>query len=733
MAHAAATRMMRRIAAGGELIIPLAFVGVVVVMLIPLPTALLDLLLTFNISLSLIILLVAMYTLRPLEFSTFPSVLLVTTLFRLSLNVASTRLVLLHGSDGPAAAGHVIEAFGGFVVGGSYVVGIVVFLILVVINFAVITKGAGRIAEVAARFTLDAMPGKQLAVDAELNAGLLTEREARERRRAIEAEADFYGAMDGASKFVRGDAIAGLLIAGINIVGGLFIGIVQRGLAVQEAAEVYTVLTIGDGLVSQLPALLISTAAGIVVTRAASGADLGNEVVTQILFNPRVLTMVAAVLAAFALLPGLPFLPFLVLAGAIGGLAYFSREDAGARAEAAVLEARPDAAKAREKSDLPPPLDILELEVGYELVTLVDTEQRGELTERIRSLRRQLVQEMGFVVPPVHIRDNLQLKPSEYAILLKGVEIARAEVRIGHYLAINPGGGDPALRGVPTKEPAFGLEALWVTAGDREQAQLAGYTVVDVATVVVTHLTELIRRHAHELLGRQEVQSLLDALAKTNPKVVEELVPQQLSLGAVQKVLQSLLRESVSIRDLLTIVETLADYAPTTKDPQVLTEHVRQALSRSIVNRFLGADRVLPLVTLSPRLEKMIAESVHRTDDGTYLALEPNAAQRLLGQLASCSEQFAMRGQQPLVLCSTTVRGHLRRLTERFLPALAIVAPGEIPANVKIHSLGVVSLEEGEREPAARSTLEVSKPSVVHGASATARARASEALEEVQA
>jgi flagellar biosynthesis protein FlhA len=697
-----ARMVMRRLLAGGELAIPAAFVVVVIVMVIPLPTPLLDLLLTLNVSLSLIILLVAMYIVRPLEFSTFPSVLLVTTLFRLSLNVASTRLILLHGEIGSAAAGHVIQAFGNFVVGGSYVVGIVVFLILVVINFAVITKGAGRIAEVAARFTLDAMPGKQLAVDAELNAGLLTEKQARERRRAIEAEADFYGAMDGASKFVRGDAVAGLLIAAINIVGGLFIGIVQRGLAIQDAAEVYTVLTIGDGLVSQLPALLISTAAGIIVTRAASGTNLGSEVVSQLLFNPRVLTTVAVILGAFAILPGLPFLPFVVLAGGIGGLAYFSRIDADARTEEAVTAARPEAVKAAEKSDAPVPLDLLELEVGYELVPLVDGEQRGELTERIRSLRRQLAQEMGFIVPPVHIRDNLQLKPSEYAILLKGVEIARGEVRTAHYLAINPGGADPSFRGIPTKEPAFGLDALWVAAADRERAQLAGYTVVDIATVIVTHLTELIRRHAHELLGRQEVQGLLDGVAKTHPKVVEELLPQQLSLGGVQKVLQNLLREHVSIRDLLTIVETLADHAPQTKDPLALTEQVRQALSRSIVNRFLTSDRVLPLVTLAPRLEKLIAEAVHRTDDGTYLALEPATAQRLLGKLASWSEQFAAQNQQPLVLCSTSIRGHLRRLTERFLPSLALVAPGEIPANVKIHSLGVVSLEDEERDVVAR-------------------------------
>ena len=694
--------MMRRVLAGSELVFPLIFVVVVVVMVIPLPTILLDLLLTLNIALSLIILLVAMYTLKPLEFSTFPSVLLVTTLLRLSLNVASTRLILLHGDQGPSAAGHVIQAFGNFVVGGSYAVGVVVFLILVVINFVVITKGAGRIAEVAARFTLDAMPGKQLAVDAELNSGLLSEGQARERRRAIEAEADFYGAMDGASKFVRGDAVAGLLIAGINITGGLFIGVAQAGLGVREAAEIYTILTIGDGLVSQLPALLISTAAGIIVTRAASGTDLGSEVTSQILLNPRVLAIVAVILGGFALVPGLPFLPFVALAITVGGLSHFSGQESAERAAQAAAEVRQEPAR-DEKAELLAPLDLLELEVGYELVPLVDAQQHGELIERIRSLRRQLAQEMGFVVPPVHIRDNLQLKSGEYAILLRGVEIARGEIRLGHYLAINPGGADPGVRGIATKEPAFGLDALWVPAAGREQAQLAGYTVVDAATVVVTHLTELIRRHAHELLGRQEVQSLLDALAKSHPKAVEELVPQQLTLGGVQKVLQSLLREHVSIRDLLTIVETLADHAPSTKDPQALTEHVRQALSRSIVNRFLTADRTLPLVTLSPRLERTIAEAVHRSDDGAYLALEPGTAQRLLGRLGTWGEQFALQGHQPLLLCSTSVRGHLRRLTERFLPSLAIVAPGEIPANVRIHSLGVVGLDEEEREPVGRA------------------------------
>jgi flagellar biosynthesis protein FlhA len=707
----AGDQVMRRIRAGGELTIPLAFVVVVAVMIIPLPTALLDLFLTLNISLSLIILMLAMYTLRPLEFSTFPSVLLVVTLFRLSLNVASTRLILLHGADGPSAAGHVIQAFGNFVVGGSYVVGFVIFLILVVINFVVITKGAGRIAEVAARFTLDAMPGKQLAVDSELNSGTITEREARERRRSVEAEADFYGAMDGASKFVRGDAIAGLLIAMINIIGGLFIGVVQRGLSVQDAAEVYTILTIGDGLVSQLPALLISTASGIIVTRAASGTDLGTEVASQFLFNPRVLGLVSIILLAFALVPGLPFLPFLVLSGVIGGLSHVSRKDAAARVEEEAVKpggekAKPGArGEAADKGDVPAPIDALELEVGYELVTLVDAEQRGELVERIRSLRRQLAQELGLVVPPVHIRDNLQLKPSEYGILLKGIEIARAEVRTGCCLAINPGGADPNFRGMPTKEPAFGLDALWVPEADREQAQLYGYTVVDVATVIVTHLTELIRRYAGELLGRQEVQHLLDGLARTHPKVVEELVPQNLSLGVVQKVLQNLLRESVSIRDLLTILEALADHAPNVKDATQLTEHVRQALSRSIINRFLTPDRVLPLVTLSPRLERIVSESVHRTDDGTYLALEPQLAQRLLGNLSSWAEQFAVQNYQPLLLCSTSIRCHLRRLTERFLPSLAVIAPAEIPPNVKIHSLGVVQVGEDERDALPRPEL----------------------------
>jgi flagellar biosynthesis protein FlhA len=687
--------------ATGELMIPLALVAVVVIMVLPLPALLIDLLLAVSISLALTILMVSMYTQQALEFSTFPSVLLVVTLFRLALNVASTRLVLLHGNEGPSAAGHVIQAFGNFVVGGNYVVGVVVFLILVVINFAVITKGAGRIAEVAARFTLDAMPGKQLAIDADLNSGLISEKDARARRRAIEDEADFYGAMDGASKFVRGDAVAGLVITAINIVGGFFIGVVQHGTDWQTAAQTYTVLTIGDGLVSQLPALLISTAAGIIVTRATSGSDLGTEVTGQLFTSPKVLWLVTGLLGAFALLPGLPFLPFVTLALATGGLA----ASGGASTTAAAGKpGEPGVPAARPKDDRPETLlalDLMELEVGFELVPLVDGklgnpgEGSGDLVERIKTLRRQLALEMGFIVPPIHIRDNLQLKPNAYVILLKGIEVARGEVRPGSHLAINPGSASgSAIPGVPTKEPAFGLDALWIAPQDRERAQLAGYTVVDGGTVVITHLTEVVRQHAHELLGRQEVQQLLDHLAKTRPKVVEELVPQQLTVGGVQKVLQGLLREGVSIRDLATILETLADHAPRTKDTEVLTEHVRHALGRSITRKLLAPDGSLALVTLSAPAERALLESLSRADDGTALALEPARAQRLLARLGEVAERMTAQQVTPVLLCSVALRTHLRKLVERYLPTLVVIAPPEVTADARIRSLGVVTLDD---------------------------------------
>lgn len=696
MAQSAPAKRSRLAGLGSESIVPLAFVSVVVLMVLPIPTAFLDLFLALNIALSLIILLLAMYTHKPLEFSTFPSVLLVTTLFRLSLNVASTRLILGHGAEGAGAAGRVIEAFGNFIVGGSYAVGLVIFLILVLINFIVITKGAGRIAEVAARFTLDAMPGKQLAIDAELNSGLLSESEARERRRQVEAEADFYGAMDGASKFVRGDAIAGLLIAGINIVGGFVIGILQGGLGFVEAAETYTTLTIGDGLVSQVPSLLISTAAGIIVTRAASGRDLGSEVTGQVFVNPRVLATVSGLLVGFALVPGLPMFPFLLLSGAAGGLAW----------TASSKESEPEAAKESDgetpqagaktvAGSVPPVLDLLELEVGYELVPLVDAGQGGELLERIRNLRIQMGQELGIAIPPVHIRDNLQLGPGEYSVILKGVELARYEMRMGYLLAIGPSGTDPGLSGVPTREPAFELDALWIPEAERERAQLAGHTVVDAATVIVTHLTEIVRRHSWELLGRQEVQTLLDGLARTHPKVVEELVPQNLTLGGVQKVLQGLLRESVSVRDLLTVIETLADRAPQTKESEALIEAVRVGLSRQIAHGLLGSDRELALVTLAPELERLAVEALHRGEEGSWLALEPGLAELMLEDLARHGAAFTREGRTPVLLAAVPMRAAMRRFLERFLPTFAVLSPAEIPPQVRIRSLGVVRADTG--------------------------------------
>jgi flagellar biosynthesis protein FlhA len=682
-----------------DIVLPAAIIGVVVFMIIPLPAILLDVLLAASITLGLTIMLVGIYTPRPLDFSTFPTLLLVVTLFRLSLNVASTRLVLLHGHEGPAAAGKVIQAFGSFVVGGNYVVGIVVFITLVVINWSVITRGTTRIAEVAARFTLDGMPGKQLAIDAELNSGLITEEQARARRKEIEDEADFYGAMDGAGRFVRGDAVAGMVITAINIVGGIVIGVAQKGVDIRTAAEIYTVLTIGDGLVSQLPALLVSTAAGMIVTRAATEADLGQQLSLQLFSSRRVLTVVASFLGLFALTPGLPFLPFVLLAGGVGSLAYFGRASTAARSadRAETLPALKATAPERIESLLA--LDLMELEVGYELVPLVDASAPAAhggspLVERIRGLRRQLALDMGFIVPPVHIRDNLQRKPNEYAVLLKGAEIGKGSVQVGSLLAINPGTVTSPIPGTPTREPAFGLDALWISEADRERAQLQRYSVVDPATVIVTHLSELIRRHAHELLGRQEVQTLLDELAKTHPKAVEELVPQQLTLGQIQKVLQNLLREGVSVRDLLTVVETLADHAPRTKDADELTEYARHALARTISRRFLTPEGSLPLVTLSPQTERVALQAVQQGPEGGFLALEPALAQSLVKRVGGWSERFVAKGQQPVVLCSAGLRPYLRRLLERYLPTVAVLSAAEIPSEVRVQSLGMVALDE---------------------------------------
>ncbi len=675
-------------------------VAILVVMILPLPPFLLDILLSFNITFALVILLTCMYTLRPLDFSVFPSVLLVTTLFRLSLNVASTRLILLHGDEGTAAAGQVIRAFGMFVVGGNYFVGLVVFVILVVINFIVITKGAERIAEVSARFTLDAMPGKQMAIDADLNAGLIDEDEAKARRAEISREADFYGAMDGASKFVRGDAIAGIVITLTNIIGGLLIGVLQQDMDFAEAASTYTVLTIGDGLVSQIPALIISTAAGIIVSRAASDASMGREFSRQFGMQPRAIALAAGIVFCFGMVPGLPHIPFLTLGLGMGGLAWImlrqQRELAAQAAAEAPAEEIPTPGPEQVQALLP--LDLLELEVGYGLIPLVDEEQNGDLLDRIRSIRQQLALELGIVVPPLHVRDNLQLKPGGYSILIKGNEVASGELMIDHLLAMDPGDAKKPIEGVPTREPAFNLPALWIPASKKEEAQLAGYSVVDLSTVIATHLTEVIKTHADELLGRQEVQKLLDNLARTSPKVVEEL-NSQLTLGQVQKVLQNLLRERVSIRDLLTICETLADYAPMTKDPEMLTEYCRQKLARGIIKSIVGPGvKDLYVLTLDPAVEDIITAGVQQTEHGTYLSVDPDKVQAIIAGLTSELEAFGQLTQPPVVLCSPVVRRHFRRLIERFVPTVAVLSHNELVTDLNIHAVGTVRLAVPEQK-----------------------------------
>ncbi len=681
------------LARNSDVIMAIGVIGIMVIMVIPLPTVLLDIFLSFNITLAVIVLLVAMYTLKPLEFSVFPSLLLLATLLRLSLNVASTRLILLHGNEGVAAAGQVIRAFGSFVVGGNYVVGMVVFLILVIINFVVITKGATRIAEVAARFTLDAMPGKQMSIDADLNAGLITDIEAKTRRADISREADFYGAMDGASKFVRGDAIAGIVITLINILGGLVIGVLQQGMSISTAAQNYTLLTVGDGLVSQIPALIISTAAGLVVTRAASNAHLGNDMISQLTGQPRAVAIASCVLIFFGFIPGLPTLPFIMLGCLAGGLAYMTFE--GKKAVMLKEEEEEEAVekgKGLEKVEELLPLDLLELEVGYGLIPLVDTEQGGELLERVKSIRRQFALEMGMIIPPMHIRDNLQLKPNQYSIIIKGVEVAGGELMPGYYLAMNPGDVKAEIEGIPTKEPAFGIPALWVGEKDKEKAQIAGYTVVDLSTMIATHISEVLKAHGYELLGRQEVQSLLDNLAVNHPKVVEELVPNLLALGGVQKTLQNLLKEQVSIRDLLSIVETLADYAPITKNVDILTEYVRQRLARNITKQYETPEGDIPLMTIDAEIEELVNNAIQHAEHESYLSLEPALAQKILAQLNKAMEKFTSMNYQPIILCSPGTRPHLKKLTERFIPALVVLSHNEIDKRAKLKSLGVVSL-----------------------------------------
>jgi len=680
-----------------EILVALGVVGIVVLMVLPLPPMLLDLLLTFNITFAIIILLVSMYILNPLDLSSFPSILLLATLFRLSLNVASTRIILLHGNEGTMAAGKVIKAFGNFVVGGNYVVGCIIFLVLVIINLVVITKGSGRIGEVAARFTLDSMPGKQMSIDADLNAGLIDEEEAKARRLVISREADFYGAMDGASKFVKGDAIAGIIITLINIIGGLAIGVLQNKMSFGDAAQNYTLLTVGDGLVTQIPALIISTSAGMVLSRAGTESRLGSTIASQLLMQPRAIAIAAIVLFVFALVPGLPTIPFIILSIVTGSIAYLVIQAEKARFEGHKEEEKMQAEVQRVESfDSLPPLDILSLEVGYGLIPLVDVQQNGELLDRIKSTRRQIAQEIGIIVPPIHIQDNIQLKSGEYSILLKGNEVGRGELMINYHLAMDPGGAEGPIDGSPTVEPTFGLPAFWIRKGIKEAALAKGYTVVDLSTVLITHLSDVIKCNAHELVGRQEVQKLLDDLKGSYPKVVEELVPNLLPLGGVVKVLQNLLREQIPIRDLLTIMESLGDWAPMTKDIDVLTEHVRQAMARTITNLYQTDGGEIPIISLAQDVEKTISDSIQKTEQGSFMAMEPNDAQNIMNSLAKRIEHISSLNQQPIILCSGQIRSHFKKFLDRFIPNLVVLSYNDIVNNAKIQSLGTVGLSDAD-------------------------------------
>ncbi len=673
--------------------IAIAVVAIIIVglMVIPLPSFLLDILLAVNLVAGLTILMIAMYVTEPLQFSVFPSLLLIMTLFRLGLNVAATRLILLHGN-----AGSVIEAFGNFVVGGNFIVGVVVFIILLIIQFVVITNGAGRVAEVAARFTLDAMPGKQLAIDADLNAGLINEADARRRRRTVEQEADFYGAMDGASKFVRGDAIAAVIIVLVNILGGFAIGVLQQGLTIVDALRVFTLLTVGDGLVSQIPALLISTATGIMVTRAASDSNLGRDVISQFSANPRALGIASTVMLILAAIPGLPKLPFVGIGvlGLAAAYVIYRNQTRAALAITTAAETQSAAAKPPENVVDLLAVDPMELEIGYGLIPLVDQEQGGNLLNRITLIRRQLALDLGVVLPTIRVRDNLQLRPNTYVVKLRGVEVSRGELMVTHFLAMNPGTAEEGLDGIPTTEPAFGLPAIWVSPSQRETAELLGYTVVDPASVLTTHLTEVIKHYAPSILSRQDVQSLVNNLRKDFPALIDELVPTLLSLGEIQKVFQNLLRERVSIRDLVTILETLADGARTTKDTDVMTEYARRALARSISAQFKDEQNQITAMMLAPQADSVLSGSLQQTDQGTMIAVDAAAAQRLLGRIGREMERMAQQGMQPILISSSRLRLPLKRLTERSLPNLVVLSFGEIVPQVNVISSGIVTLDD---------------------------------------
>ncbi|MER2541638.1 MAG: flagellar biosynthesis protein FlhA [Azonexus sp.] len=659
---------------------PLLILMILAMMVLPLPAFILDVLFTFNIAISVLVLLIAVNTQKTLDFSVFPTVLLVTTLLRLSLNVASTRIVMIEGHTGPDAAGKVIEAFGHFMVGGNFAVGIMVFLILVVINFVVITKGAGRVAEVSARFALDAMPGKQMAIDADLNAGLIGEEDARKRRLDISRESEFYGSMDGASKFVRGDAIAGIVIMMINLVGGLIVGVAQHNMDFAMAAKNYTLLTIGDGLVAQIPGLIISIAAGMVVTRVSDDRDIGQQAMSQMFRNPNAIGITAAIIGFLGLIPGMPNLVFLLLAGLLGYMArrMYQTEKRIVSTPVQVVPAPMQEAMEASWNDVAP-LDVLGLEVGYRLIPLVDKSQDGELLRRIRGIRKKFAQEVGFLVSPVHIRDNLELKPNAYRILLKGVEVGQGEAFTGQFLAINPGRVAGTVSGTATKDPAFGLPATWIDAGQREQAQAYGYTVVDASTVVATHLNHLILTHAGELLGRQEVQQLIDHLAKEMPKLIEDLVPKIVPLGTLQKILQNMLEEGVHIRDMRTIIETVAEHAPRTQNADDLTVQVRNALGRAIVQQLFPGNAEMQVMSLDPTLERLLAQAVAGGTENT--SFEPGLADTLVRETASAAARQESLGLPAVLLVPASLRLLLSRFLRRTIPQLKVLAHNEVPEN----------------------------------------------------
>jgi len=684
---------LSNLAKRSDIVLACGVIAIVTVLVIPLPARLLDFALAFNITFSLVVLLTTLYITRPLDLSVFPGMLLIITLLRLSLNVASTRLIL-----GQGYAGEVINSFGNFVVQGNYVVGFIVFVILVVIQFVVITKGAGRISEVAARFTLDAMPGKQMAIDADLNAGIITDKEARARREEISREADFYGAMDGASKFVRGDAIAGILITIINIIGGFIIGSAMNGMPLPEALRTYTLLSIGDGLVTQIPALLVSTASGVIVTRAASTSNMGADLVKQFTRQPRAIMVSAGALLLLGIVPGMPTLTFLVLGLTVGGVGYLAKEAQRKRQEAEETSrtSSEKAAPVKERTEDLLKVDTIGLEIGYGLIPLVDANQGGDLLDRIATIRKQLASELGIIVPSVRIRDNVRLKPNEYQVKIRGLRIASAELILDQLLAINPGFVDDEIEGFAAKDPAFGLDARWIIPALKEVAEARNYTVVEPAAVLATHLTEIIRTAAPEILTRQDVQHLIDTLKEDYPSLVTSVIPEIISLGTVQKILQALLAERVPIRDLATIVETASNYAQATKEADVLAEYVRMSLKRQITETSKDDTGKVNVFTIDPALEQQLADSVQNTKQGLMLVLEPQMTEKLLARIGREAEKMQTVGLTPVCICSPNVRLALRRLVEAGLPTLMVVSYNEILPNVEIISTGMVRLQDGD-------------------------------------